>query len=157
MATIPEVIIKIGGVPVTSVSDAAAVSPKAEDHLYMMYVEAVNTESHHRQQYLIFPPKSNELGTGEQDSSLLTRALSRRQGTGYGMRTRWGVKLYPPQRFGSEFEQLVKFGYTLSEPILIPLELEDYLEFYTTDNTPTKTLRHIDKVLSHFNISLKEF
>lgn len=157
MATIPEVIIKIGGVPVTSVSDAESVSPKVEDHLYMTYVEAVNTESHHRQQYLIFPPICKELGLGVQDSDLSTRSLARRQGTGYGMRTRWGIKVRTPQRFGEEFETLVEFGFTISEPILIPLELEDYLEFYNTDNTPTKALRHVDKVLSHFNISLKEF
>lgn len=146
----------------TTTSTAPTVTPvtpapaeNAEKNLFGMYVQAV--KGNVRYQWVIFPPAIEALGVKELRGMAPKFAYIQRTQQHEGNRSKW----YHMRQWDSStpFEQTlqshIEKGYTVSEPVVVPLELDDYLAVWNNRETPHKYLRAVDRVLQPLGLKIK--
>lgn len=139
-----------------SPSLAPAPAEDLENNLFGVYMQA--TKGAVRQQWIILPPPIAELGVKNIDTGpvpVLTY-LNRTQ-QHEGNRSKWFHmrQWATSEPLDREFKKLLNDGWQVSDPIVVPIELDDYLKVWNERATPHKYIRAIDKVLKPMGLSTK--
>lgn len=146
MSGIPTVTITVTG---TTVEPASAEDATAG--LHMLYVQGVKGEQ--RYQWVIFPPPVTTLDV--QDVPGHPVLLLQRLQEFSGNRSKWFHHKYVSHGdvatvMGTRDSE----GWVLSDPIVVPLEVDDYQAAWKGD-TPHKALRAVDRAIKPFGLSVK--
>lgn len=154
--TSPTVTITVGGVPVSAMTKTPFEGDVAEldGALHMMYVQA--TQGDRRVQWVVFPPAVSALSlpNGITANPNTVLVLNRTQEF-EGNRSKWFHKYV--NSYAAFAQDLTKFGeqgYALIEPVVTPLETDDYQSVWS-GNTPHKALRAVGRTLAPLGISVK--
>lgn len=136
MAGIPNVTITI-----TGTTPEPATAEDATKGLHMLYMQAIKGEE--RQQWVLFPPPVSTLGVdGQAGNPVLV--LHRVQEF-KGNRSKWFHNKYLNHgELGHVLTARENEGYILSEPVVVPLEVDDYQAAWT-GSTPHKALRAVGR------------
>lgn len=121
----------------------------AEQNLYMMYVQATVPGAETRFQWVVFPPAITELGVDAQEvakSGGRVKVLARTQDFP-GNRSKWFHEVRENNFLVQTLATALGQGQTVLGPVLVPLELDDYLSVWQGD-TSHKALRAIDRTIS---------
>lgn len=126
------------------------------DNLFGIYMQA--TKGAVRQQWIILPPPVAVLGVKNIDTGpvpVLTY-LNRTQ-QHEGNRSKWFHmrQWETSEPLHREFAKLLNEGWAVAEPVVVPIELDDYLKVWNERATPHKYIRAIDKVLKPMGLSTK--
>lgn len=122
--------------------------------LHMLYVQAVKDDR--RVQWVVFPPAiaALSLPNGVTANPNTVLVLNRTQEFA-GNRSKWfhkHVSSYPA--LAQDLTKHGEQGYAVSEPLVTPLETDDYQTAWSGD-TPHKALRAVDRTLKPFGLSVK--
>jgi hypothetical protein len=152
----PTVTITVGGVPVSAMTKTPFTGDLAEldGALHMLYVQAIKDDR--RVQWVVFPPAVSALvlpsGVTANPNTVLI--LNRTQEF-VGNRSKWFHKYVNSYgAFGMDLTKFGEQGYALSEPVVTPLETDDYQTAWSGD-TPHKALRAVDRTLKPLGLSVK--
>lgn len=128
-------------ITVTGTTPEPATAEDAEAGLHMLYVQALKGEE--RQQWVIFPPPVSTLDVdGQAGNPVLS--LHRVQEF-KGNRSKWfHTKHMHHGDVSRVLTQRAEEGYIVSEPVVVPLEVDDYKEAWA-GNTPHKALRAVGR------------
>lgn len=154
MAT-PTVTITVGGIPISEMgANSTTAADGAESHLHMMYVQSVCGDERH--QWVVFPPAMGGLGLADGTPLHPNQMLYlHRKQAFQGNRTKWfSHRANTAQDFLTSLEVVARQGYDFIEPVVVPLEVDDYRDVWSGD-TPHKALRAVDRSLKPFGLSVK--
>lgn len=150
----PTVTITVGGVPVSGVVSTPVDPNEVREGLHMMYLQAVKGEK--RRQFVLFPPAmagfpfADKVQTNPRRSLLLSRVQEFP-----GNRSKWFQShVNSGPAFLLDLNNYASRGYVFSDPVVIPLEEDDYLAAWS-GNTPHKAMRAIGRALQPYNITIK--
>lgn len=114
--------------------------------LHMVYLQAVDGKR--RYQWIVFPPAVSALGVDAQKVASSTgrvRVLVRVQEF-EGNRSKWFHRTEPGTFLSDAMEKAVTDGHKVSPPVLVPLELDDYLKVWEGE-TSHKAIRAVDRTI----------
>lgn len=126
------------------------------DNLFGIYMQA--TKGTVRQQWIILPPPVAALGVKGIDSGPVpTLTYLNRTQQHEGNRSKWFHmrQWETSEPLDRHFKSLLDDGWALIDPVVVPIELDDYLKVWNNRETPHKYIRAIDKVLKPMGLSTK--
>lgn len=139
MASIPTVTITVSGT-----TPDPATAEDATRGLHMLYVQAIKGDE--RQQWVVIPPAVSTLDVEKQNGNPVL-VLSRVQEF-KGNRSKWfHHKHHNHGEVARTLTQRAEDGYIVSEPVVIPLEVDDYQKAWKGE-TPHKALRAVDRTIT---------
>lgn len=130
-------------ITVTGQTPEPADAEDAERGLHMLYMQAVKGDQRH--QWVLFPPPVSTLdvqGSGGNPVLVLSRFQECK-----GNRSKWFHHKYPVHsEMAAELTKREVEGYILCEPVVVPLEVDDY-QMAWKSKTPHKALRAVDRAI----------
>lgn len=162
---VPGIAIRIGksSAP-ASTAPAPAPVGDAEDlanNLHGVYMQVVKGSV--RKQWVVFPPPLEVLGVNMSrqnggDPSLIPKyCYMYRTQNHAGNRSKWfHAKIWDSSRpISNLIEDYTSTGWEPSDPVVVPLEVDDYLKVWNEGVTPQKYIRAIEKTLKPFGLTVK--
>lgn len=137
-----------GGIPtvtitVTGTTPDPATAEDAERGLHMLYMQARKGDERH--QWVVFPPAVTTLNVEGQNGNPIL-VLHRVQEF-KGNRSKWfHHKHLHHGEVARTLTQRQEEGYILSEPLVVPLEVDDYTKTWAGE-TSHKALRAVDRTI----------
>lgn len=161
-SVVPGIAIRIGGGGSTATSTPHPGTPAPEvpedlaTNLYGIYMQA--TKGAVRQQWIILPPPLTSLGVKNlgRGAEPLFMYLNRTQQYA-GNRSKWFhmKQWHTSDTLTSEFKKLLDDGWSVIDPVVVPIEVDDYLAVWNERKTPHKYIRAIDRVINPMGLSTK--